>query len=335
MHNKKTIIRGEQASLTKNNWIIVTTINPATKGLLKFAQNKEYNLVIVGDKKSPSSYNLLAEYLNVEKQKDLFGDFSESLPYNHYSRKNLGYLFAINKGADIIAESDDDNIPYSSWGIVPKQEKFNFISSPRFPNVYKEFTKEFVWPRGLPLDLILSKDKNKKVKKAGEVLIWQGLADGSPDVDAIYRLVLGKNITFKKNAVLALNKQVVSAFNSQNTIWKKKAFPFLYLPHTVTFRYTDILRSFVAQFGIWQMNGHLGFLSPTVKQERNIHNLLRDFKDEVPMYNTFYEVVEILSNCVLKGEKNDLLIMYQALFEKGVVKEQELLSVRLWLNNFK
>ena len=33
------------------------------------------------------------------------------LPKNHYTRKNLGYLYAIKNGADAIIDTDDDNFP--------------------------------------------------------------------------------------------------------------------------------------------------------------------------------------------------------------------------------
>ena len=35
---------------------------------------------------------------------------------NHYCRKNLGYLFALQQGADCILETDDDNMPFSNFG---------------------------------------------------------------------------------------------------------------------------------------------------------------------------------------------------------------------------
>jgi hypothetical protein len=37
------------------------------------------------------------------------------LPSKHYARKNLGYLIAIKNGAEIIIETDDDNIPEKNF----------------------------------------------------------------------------------------------------------------------------------------------------------------------------------------------------------------------------
>lgn len=58
----------------------------------------------------------------------------------------------------------------------------------------------------------------------------------------------------------------------------------MYLPTTVTFRYTDILRGLVAQPIMWDFGYRVAFTEATVTQERNTHNLFEDFRDEIPMY---------------------------------------------------
>ncbi len=226
--------------------LIITTINKENESLNKFSQT-DYDLIIVGDLKSPKDYKINCVYLDVNKQKEIYPKFSKKLPYNHYSRKNIGYLYAIKNGYDIIAESDDDNIPYDFWGKIPTDSKKTIIS-PQYPNIYKLFTNINMWPRGFPLNKILSNEEIETKERNNNVMIWQGLSDGNPDVDAIYRLTNNiDNIKFKENQIV-LDKNILSPFNTQNTIWmNKKVFPFLYLPSTVSFRFTDILKSYVAQ----------------------------------------------------------------------------------------
>lgn len=315
--------------------IVITTISQQpTEGLVRFSKIADTRLILVGDKKSPAKYDIDAEYLDIERQDALFGDLSRSLPVNHYTRKNLGYAFAINEGFSAIAESDDDNIPYDHWSdtfLVRDHDKT--IVSPEIPNVYSLFTEEKIWPRGYPLELINAKQEIITRSKKLKIGVWQGLANKEADVDAIYRLVIGKEIQFDEGKRFALDQGVISPFNSQNTFWAEDSFPFLYLPCTVSFRYTDILRSFVAQFGLWARGLHLGFLSPTCYQDRNVHNLLKDFKDEVSMYLETAKVIEVLKSSLsaLNGSDNDLLVMYQALCKSGVVKEEELDIVAKWL----
>ena len=63
-----------------------------------------------------------------------------------------------------------------------------------------------IWPRGLPHETLDKKNpkllKNLSQKKCP---IQQGLTDGDPDVDAIYRMVFGNNIKFAKNKKIILN----------------------------------------------------------------------------------------------------------------------------------
>lgn len=315
--------------------IIITTISQQpTEGLTRFSQMEDFRLILVGDKKSPAKYDIDAEYLDIEKQNALFRDLSQSLPFNHYTRKNLGYAFAIKEGFSVIAESDDDNIPYDYWqnsSLLKEHDKT--VISPEILNIYSLFTKEKIWPRGFPIDLINAKQKIVTKTKKLKIGVWQGLANKEADVDAIYRLVIGKEIIFDNDKRFVLGHGVISPFNSQNTFWTEDAFPFLYLPCTVSFRYTDILRSFVAQFGLWARGLHLGFISPTCYQDRNPHLLLKDFKDEVVMYLETTNVIEALKLCSgdLTGSDNDLLVMYKALYKIGVVKEEELSIVAKWL----
>ena len=52
----------------------------------------------------------------------------------------------------------------------------------------------------------------------------------------------------------------------------------MYLPAFVSFRFTDILRGYVAQRIMWDYGLRLGFLPPNVFQKRNEHDLMADFR---------------------------------------------------------
>ena len=71
---------------------------------------------MVGDKKSsPISSTDRLIFLSIEDQMKLKYKFIEYCPLNHYARKNIGYLYAIQNGADIIYDTDDDNYPNADW----------------------------------------------------------------------------------------------------------------------------------------------------------------------------------------------------------------------------
>jgi hypothetical protein len=324
-----------------DKFIVITSINGITKSVRKFAELDDWHVVVVGDRKTPSLSrhpHTNITYLSVHDQSKLGFHTYNVLPFNHYARKNLGYLYAIRKGAQCIADTDDDNIPYSHWGkgLTENISSIELVTGPKVVNIYRLFTNQRIWPRGFPLHLISNSSEIKSLESQNErIAIWQGLADNEPDVDAIYRLVFGKQIQFERRDPVALENGVYCPFNSQNTIWFPDAFVYLYLPIYVTFRFTDILRGYVAQRGIWAINAKLGFTSATVYQNRNIHNLMSDFIDELPCYTQVNRLIELLDKCELTGHPHeDLYTIYEVLYKAGIVKREELDGINAWIKDF-
>jgi hypothetical protein len=300
--------------------------------------DRGFELIVVGDKKTPDGYRSLdLHFLNIEDQRELFGDFADMLPYNHYARKNLGYLYAIRNGYDRIIETDDDNLPMEGWPCLPESKRGAQIEGPEFPNVYRYFTDKHIWPRGYPLDRISNPALAIKENiSADNIHVWQGLVDGDPDVDAIFRLTRktsDEHFQFERKNAVIVKKGCVVPFNTQNTTWlKQSSFAFLYLPCTVSFRATDILKSYVAQFCIWAQGGAIGFTQATALQDRNAHDLMRDFEDEQYLYTNFYRIIETLRKVPYDGQASDLKKAYGALAENGLVEPTEVELVEQWLN---
>ena len=155
----------------------------------------------------------------------------------------------------------------------------------------------------------------------------------NPDVDAIYRLTNNTPIYFNWRAPLVLAQDACCPFNSQNTYFRKEVFPLLYLPSTVTFRFTDILRGLVAQPILWAAGYHLGFAGATVLQKRNPHDYLKDFESEIPCYLQAEKVVQIAKEAVSpeRSISENMLAVYRALSDKGIVSENELEILSCWL----
>jgi hypothetical protein len=139
-----------------------------------------------------------------------------------------------------------------------------------------------------------------------------------------------------KRANVVLLPGTYCPFNSQNTIWWPEAYPLLYLPSYVSFRMTDIWRSFVAQICLHRVGKPLAFRSPTVFQERNEHSFIRDFKDEIPGYLNNANIMRRLESLELSNRFQDigknLLRCYEELAATGLIPSAELLLVHLWLD---
>jgi len=314
--------------------VVLTTVNAPTEAVHAFIAT-DYDVIVVGDRKTPDHYRALdCVFLDLSDQRAQFPAFGQCLPLDSYARKNLGYLYAIRHGYEVIAESDDDNLPKENWGKLPHRprQQWRTVVAPAYPNIYSLYTSQHVWPRGFPLDKINASDAIRIEEQDGDAFIVQGLADDDPDVDAIHRLVFGGGgITFGDGDYLLASK-VMSAFNAQNTFWLNRAsFPYLYLPATVPFRCCDILRAYIAQYGIWARGGQLAFTSASVRQDRNPHDLLEDFRSEMPLYLDFHKIMAALDSVDLSGVDADLLEMYRALHRGGLIESGELSLVEAWL----
>lgn len=315
-------------------FIIITSIYDPTEAIVKFSKINKWQLIVVGDKKTPRNWKCESViYLSPEDQEKMGFGVAKLLPWNHYTRKMIGYLYAIKNGADIIADSDDDNIPLDSWGedLVFKGG-FKTIKNDDYVNVYKLFTNKLVWPRGFPLPKILNEKKSVISSEKSKIGVWQYLADKEPDVDAIYRLVNNKKVYFSGKDKFILGKGTICPFNSQNTFFRKEVFPLLYLPAFVSFRFTDILRGLVAQPILWNAGYQLGFGPATVTQERNPHDFMKDFESEMSMYlNT--EKVALLAKKAINSTASvseNLIYVYELLYKNDIIKKDELLLVRNW-----
>ncbi len=318
-------------------FIVITSIQQPTEGIRSFAALKDYKLVVVGDKKTNTNWVCHnVEFLSVARQKEISDHLSRALPYNHYSRKMLGYLYAIMQGADTIIDTDDDNIPKQNWGFPALEGSFPSVRGEKgFINIYQWYTDKNIWPRGLPLHLVKQQFDLEKdiVQMQCRIGVWQLLVDQNPDVDAIYRLTNDAPCIFSNKGPVVLNKSTVSPFNSQNTLTRKELFPLLYLPAHVSFRFTDILRSLVAQPIMWHYGYQLGFSDATVIQKRNPHNYFNDFILEVPMYQHSNSIIEIVDKSIAKNNTitDNLFNAYSALNKNKIVPSKEMKALNAWL----
>ncbi len=323
-------------------WIVVTTINAATPALeqLMSTHGQHGRIVIVGDVSTPSEWERAnVHYLSVDKQIELFGEAAANAPRRHYARKNFGYLYALSQGATAVLDTDDDTFVEAGFGhSVTPDVLGRSVGSGGWMNCYAYFADGLLWPRGLPLDEIGTAPQALDAPGPQRCIIHQYLIDGDTDVDAIHRLVCpNENVVFSRSvSPVVLENRTITPFNSQNTVFFKAALPLLYLPSHCSFRMTDIWRSFVAQGALWASGHNLAVCPPTSHQVRNPHDLMKDFRDEVPGYLENKAIVRAIS------EKVDTLTqaspaaaahtLWTHLVEIGVLPKDEQPLIDNWFN---
>jgi hypothetical protein len=321
---------------------VVTTIQSPTQAIIGLVEKLDEfgaKLLVIGDQKGPSAYELPnTEFLSLADQQQTPFRLAQSLPTGHYSRKNIGYLEAMRQGATCIYETDDDNAPLPSWSARGEKVEAHQVKQSGWVNAYRCFSQDRIWPRGFPLDkLTESFEQSIDLSPTAQSIqapIQQSLANGSPDVDAIWRLVLDKPFHFDNSPSIYLPPGSWCPFNSQSTWWWPVAYPLMYLPSYCSFRMTDIWRSFIAQRCLWELDVGIVFHAPEVIQDRNEHNLLLDFEQEVEGYLTNNQIVNLLGSLILlknqDGIVQNLRSCYEVLVNANIFPSKELELVEQW-----
>ena len=337
--------------MTSHNPIaVMTTVQPPTRyvrAMVKALGRHGMKLIVAGDARGPEAFVCGgSEFLSLAEQRRQFR-LGRRLPTGHYSRKNVAYLAAIAQGAPCIFETDDDNAPLSCW--TPRREWAEWVRvvSPsiahkgekeQWVNVYRYFSRERIWPRGLPLDAVRAAVPRARRSGSRLVLrapIQQGLVNRMPDVDAIWRLVFGHPVEFGQSASVYLMPGNWCPFNTQNTWWWPDAYPLLYIPSLCSFRACDIWRSFVAQRCLWELGLGVVHHAPDVAQDRNPHDIASDLQGEVPVFTQARDFARVLSGVRLRAGVDEvganLLRCYEALVAASLFPKGELGLVTTWL----
>lgn len=274
--------------------IVTTTINPVTKAIDLFQNKSDWFLIVIGDKKTPTNYTLKnGIYVTPEMQEAYDKKLSDAIGWNCIQRRNFGFLWAKDMGADLIAVIDDDNIPYSNWG-----QNVTLGTPQNIPHFYDTNDLVFdpvgatnesqLWHRGFPLSLIPKRDYGKKSNKTIKADIQADFWNGDPDIDAVCRMIFAPECSFNPDYFpIASNK--IAPFNSQNTFLSKEVLPHYFLyPHIG--RMDDIWAAFYVQ----AKGFNVVFKEASVLQDRNQHNSIKDMKMEYLGYEHNLELVESL-----------------------------------------
>jgi hypothetical protein len=323
--------------------LVLTSVAAPTDALRALAQGASdhgVDFILVGDAASPPFELDGCDFYSLQRQRKLDLALARACPVGHYARKNIGYLLAMQRGASVIVETDDDTVASERfWAPRERLRSVRTLEAGGWTNVYRYFSDGTIWPRGFPLDLA------RRAVPAYEELpvadvdcpIQQALVDDDPDVDAVYRMLFRLPFRFERRSPVALTAGSWCPFNSQNTTWWRDAFPLLYLPATCSFRMTDIWRSFVAQRLAWANGWGVAFEEATVRQARNEHDLAKDFADEVAGHLANRAICSALETLDLAAGADQLgenmRRAYGLLVERGWLDEQELVLLEAWLSD--
>ena len=389
----------DTSSCQKKQWAVVTTIHVPNPSIIGVANLRNWCLVIVGDTITPDSeYDDLATkenvfYLSALDQKEMFTpeksqskrgmssarnkanrnqqyQFTEMMPFKSFARKNIGYLFAINHGAQVIYDFDDDNVlvPLEDGETIPppfhhddnngadrtillksvveKEETATFTTAFN-PYIYMGPSHKNSWPRGFPIDKLADNfeiDVEKSEIQVGDlplssIGVIQSLCNGDPDTDAVFRMTRKDSTKFTfdrsvQSMPLLVPFNAYSPYNAQATTHLYNAFWGLYLPITVPGRVTDIWRSYITQRIMKDIGLHVLYTPPIVNHNRSAHDYLSDLAAERDLYDKTTKLLDYIDSWSSDADTlpERILALWVGLYEHDYLGEQDVHAAREWLN---
>ena len=344
-------------------WVVITSVNPPTVVVNQLADSDD-NLcvVVVADKKSPVEYPINKShimYLSVEAQEKLSYRIMNLVPWNHFARKNIGFLYAIHHGAQQIFDLDDDNEFISANDILHQvysmdKKEFKYIETNQYVTnpygiyrngIYQTKQDSYIWPRGYPLEAIkrepdysfIDQNRTDSSSHIHQIGIIQYLQNVNPDLDAIYRITSSIPSSFDEhlNYCMILKKHSYSPWNAQSTLFNYDTFWGLLLPMTVHGRVSDIWRSFFTQRIMWEKEECVSFCPAIVNHIRNQHQLIKDFDAEMPLYTQSEALLQYLNEWKpVSGDIPQMIEeLYIAMYERGILEKKDIRLVQAWIKD--
>lgn len=305
----------------KPTHIVLTTINypivleTIWDNLNKYGHLNRCKIWVVADRKTPAASNELCEkitakgldttYLDIATQdnwgkKSKYNSFYDRIPYNNETRRNIGYLYALESGCERLICIDDDNFPVLDFDFLGGHDDVGARWSGQLVSTETGFynlcnlieiePKRSVYPRGYPFELRGTSNKQSFTDAVSGSLIGirAGLWLHDPDVDATTWLngkVFGVRYTGPETAVLA--RDTWTPINTQNTCVVRDLIPaFLCVPMGWDVpggklqRYGDIWGGYFLQALMKHTPFYVAFGQPIVEHRRNHHVYIDDLRAE-------------------------------------------------------
>jgi len=292
--------------------IVVTTIfepdflDGYVANLRRFGRD-DVEIIVIIDRKTPASvaercakYGLLCPTLD-EQEAFLarFPSFAPRVPYDSDNRRNIGFLMALDRGAELLITIDDDNYCLDDVDFVGEHlaagattEMQETESNDGWMNICSlldSSTRDEIFPRGFPYFARRNKRAlEEQPTLPARVAINVGLWLSDPDVDAMTRLVQAPHIASAKKHSIRLGRNTWTPINTQNTAITREAVAAYYyvrmgfsLGGLRIDRYGDILSGYLIQKCVKTRGDAIRIGSPIADHRRTPHNLFKDLYHEL------------------------------------------------------
>lgn len=255
-------------------------------------------------------FGIATTYLKPEDQRGW--KCSTSMGWFTTCRRNIALLEALRREPDLIVTLDDDNAPSlnDQLGVVESYfESSDDVEGLRSPTGWYDPGERCIaidgWAngikipvshRGFPISRRFEQyDVDLVDSSAHPIGVFASLWTGAPDIDAYERIALDPTVDEVEPGGIKLMPGTWAPFDSQATYYRAELAPLMMCWPGVG-RYDDIWASYLARAVMDFIGQTVYYGQPTVHQDRNPHDYLKDL--ELEMFGMRYTdiVTDILQS---------------------------------------
>jgi hypothetical protein len=272
----------------------------------------DVEMIIIPDRKTPATvaarcselakrgYAVHCPDLDAQEQfLKRFPSMAGRIPYDSDNRRNIGFLMALDHGAEVLISIDDDNFcidghPFvREHAITGEHAVGNEARSSdgwlNLCSLLEGSTSDEIFPRGFPYYARRNRREITRVSAAERrIAVNVGLWLSDPDVDAITRLAQAPVIHSAHKGSLFLGADTWTPINTQNTAIARDAVAAYYyvrmgfsLGGLKIDRYGDILSGYFLQKCTKARGEAIRVGPPIADHRRTPHNLFKDLYHEL------------------------------------------------------
>ncbi len=249
-----------------------------------------------------------------------FPSMAGRIPYNTDNRRNVGFLMALDGGAELLISIDDDNYCLGDSDFVGEHavagrtvDIVETESSDRWFNLGTMLTSQpegvEIFPRGFPYTARRNaRELTAVAPRRARVAMNAGLWLSDPDVDAISRLAIAPRVIAAETSPRHLGARTWSPINTQNTgIARDAVAAYYYVRMGFTVgglsidRYGDILSGYFVQACVKNRGEAIRIGSPVADHRRTPHNLFKDLYHELAGMVILDDLLPWLMDLKLEG----------------------------------
>lgn len=298
----------------------------------RFGHLDRVKAIVIPDRKTPASAyercaNLCKKGLQtvcptLDEQEEYlrkFDGLGRLIPYNSDNRRNVGFLMALESGAEIMLSIDDDNycLPdedfVSAHSVVRGEEttECEVSSESCWFNICDMLAIEpavTVYPRGFPYFARHQRPRISRAAVSGRVHMNAGLWLSEPDLDAMTWLIAPVRASAMRGGSVLLGDSAWSPINTQNTAvhrdviisyyFLRMGYPLAGMPID---RYGDIFSGYFSQACVRHLGYKIRVGSPLAEHRRNSHNYMRDAANEFACIWALEDITRWLQDARLEG----------------------------------